>query len=166
MEICYNGVWGTVCDYGWDQVDAKVVCQQLGFDNKEAMAINQSHFGAGRGPILLENVTCNQSHSNLSQCVDLRKIGILSDCKHSAGVICTLMEETTSTKQEFSVPTIAASTTTTSESQATTYKSCDTTSTKLPIIGTMSTLVIIGAIAIVITVVVIVRRRIGQEENR
>ena len=30
MEICNSNVWGTVCDNGWDDVDAKVACFQLG----------------------------------------------------------------------------------------------------------------------------------------
>ena len=31
VEICINGVWGTVCHSGWSSNDATVVCRQLGF---------------------------------------------------------------------------------------------------------------------------------------
>ena len=33
VEVCLDGVWGSVCDDGWDKTDAHVVCTQMGYPN-------------------------------------------------------------------------------------------------------------------------------------
>ena len=30
VEYCVGGLWGTVCDYHWDNYDTEVLCRQLG----------------------------------------------------------------------------------------------------------------------------------------
>ena len=40
VEICFNNIWGSVCDDGWDARDARVACSQLGFQAVGEILIN------------------------------------------------------------------------------------------------------------------------------
>ena len=31
VEICFDNIWGTICDDSWSQNDGNVACQQLGY---------------------------------------------------------------------------------------------------------------------------------------
>ena len=88
VEVYYNGEWGTVCDHGWDNADARVVCRQLGFGSSGS-AYKSAYYGHGAGPIWLSNVSCIGIESNLAECHHFDvKVG---NCTHSndAGVYCS-----------------------------------------------------------------------------
>ena len=112
MEVCINNLWGTVCDDSWDTIDATVVCKQLGyaytgseckclFDvlaflfilscftcGTDGVSYHGAFFGAGTGPIYLDDVTCTPSASQLLECSS-RPLAA-HNCDHSvdAGVGC------------------------------------------------------------------------------
>ena len=89
VEVNYYGEWGTVCDDGWDDTDAGVVCRQLGFGSS-GTAIGSSGFGNGSGPIWLDSVTCTGNESALANCGHFG-VGFWRSCSHSddAGVRCS-----------------------------------------------------------------------------
>ena len=89
MEVYYNGQWGTVCDDGWDDTDAGVVCRQLGFGSS-GTAIRSAGFGQGSGSIWLDSVTCSSNEIALASCGHLG-VNITRSCSHSedAGVRCS-----------------------------------------------------------------------------
>lgn len=41
VEVCYNEAWGTICDNGFDNIDASIICGQLGFSRRSEFNIDQ-----------------------------------------------------------------------------------------------------------------------------
>ncbi len=69
VEVRYKGVWGTICDDNFGEEEGAVVCRMLGFgDGVRAVVHSEAAFGAGRGPIWVQNVACSGSERSLEQC--------------------------------------------------------------------------------------------------
>jgi len=83
VEIMYQGIWGTICDDGWDENDTAVVCRQLGLFN--GTAARQNQFGSSSGPVWLHRVNCSGNENKLSHCIH-NGIGIVGDCSHTHDV--------------------------------------------------------------------------------
>ena len=83
-----NGVWGTVCDDGWDSADAGLVCNQLGYYSFGAIPRYGASYGEGSGPIFISQLQCSGSESNILDCA--RDMYAVRHCKHyqDAGVEC------------------------------------------------------------------------------
>ena len=77
-----------MCDDGWGNTDAGVVCRQLGFGSF-GRAFSSARFGQGSGSIWLDSVSCTGSESTLASCSHLG-VGVTRSCSHSedAGVRC------------------------------------------------------------------------------
>ena len=89
VEVYYNDEWGTVCDDGWDDTDAGVVCRQLGFGSS-GTAIGSAAFGNGSGPVFFDGVLCSGNELTLTSCGHLG-INNIRSCSHAedAGVRCS-----------------------------------------------------------------------------
>ncbi|XP_051874634.1 deleted in malignant brain tumors 1 protein-like [Pristis pectinata] len=86
VEVYYGGVWGRVTDGLWDFKDADVVCRQLncGF---AIQVYTHSKYGIGKGPVLMNNASCNGSESYLWNCTFTQ--GNYLSISNDVGVFCS-----------------------------------------------------------------------------
>ncbi|XP_014206670.1 lysyl oxidase homolog 2 [Copidosoma floridanum] len=88
VEILHKNRWGNVCDDEWDDLEARVVCRQLGYEDTQARATGNARFGQARRRYWMDNVLCDGSEAQLAKC---RFDGWgRTDCKagEAAGVTC------------------------------------------------------------------------------
>ncbi|WAR24035.1 DMBTL-like protein [Mya arenaria] len=86
VEVSIAGIWGTICEDGFDMNDAKVICRML---NMTATGfLHQARRGEGSGPIYLRNLECNGDETSINQCAYGTDVSV---CTHSAdvSVICS-----------------------------------------------------------------------------
>ena len=89
VEVLYKGLWGTICDSGWDFKDAIVVCRQLGY----ALAVRSILGGevpSGTGAIMLNNVYCYGREQNITSCSHNGWGNNACSHSHDAGVECSM----------------------------------------------------------------------------
>ncbi|PVD22132.1 hypothetical protein C0Q70_17937 [Pomacea canaliculata] len=87
--VQYNNTWGTICDDHFDVTDARVVCNQLGFNSSTPLAVGSAVFGAGDGPVWITDLACTGTEANIANCRH-SAYGV-TKCRHyeDAGVVCT-----------------------------------------------------------------------------
>lgn len=90
LEVYYNGQWGTVCDDGFDDLDATVACRQLGY--QYGRAVSSADTEDGTGPIWLDDVACTTgSETRLISCAKKGDSVGQHNCNHfeDVGVQCS-----------------------------------------------------------------------------
>ena len=87
VEIIHEGEWGTVCDDGFDEREALVVCKAFGYVHGKVR--KEAYYGQGEGKIWMDDLECTGEEVKLADC-NFHGWG-RSDCGHGedVGVDCS-----------------------------------------------------------------------------
>ena len=106
LEVCTNGIWGSVCGTGFNTIDAYVVCKELGLGLsgnfkyhdivlfKDTPIISEpvfntsSFFGDGDTPISFSEVNCRGFESSIVECSSKKYGEFTCSRDNLVGIIC------------------------------------------------------------------------------
>uniref|UniRef100_A0A1X7U210 SRCR domain-containing protein n=1 Tax=Amphimedon queenslandica TaxID=400682 RepID=A0A1X7U210_AMPQE len=67
VEVCVNGTWGTVCSDFWDNNDASVICNQLGYSPYGAIAVS-GYYSTSVWPHHIIDLNCTGTEAEILNC--------------------------------------------------------------------------------------------------
>ncbi|CAG0882026.1 unnamed protein product [Cyprideis torosa] len=91
VEVRRFGIWGTICNDGFDEADARVVCRMLG-NHKLGKTLPKGSYGFGHGPVWLDDIQCGGSEGSIVECAHFP--WGQTDCDHREDTALQCLEET------------------------------------------------------------------------
>ncbi|XP_072529559.1 antigen WC1.1-like [Salminus brasiliensis] len=88
VEVLHGETWVTVCDAGFDQQDAEVVCRELGC-GLPVEVLGAAAFGRGAGQVWSEELQCRGNESEIYFCPK-HPTSLTHKCSHDndVGLVC------------------------------------------------------------------------------
>jgi len=127
VEVYHNGTWGTVCDDGFTDAAARVVCYSLGF-GYVGREMNITNYGIGEGKIWLDDVQCSGTERYISKC---RHGGWdAHNCGHHEDVAVSCVGDSAATSTTSAPPSTSAATSMSSGTSTVSSTTSATTSTR------------------------------------
>ncbi|XP_037396103.1 scavenger receptor cysteine-rich type 1 protein M130-like [Pygocentrus nattereri] len=88
LEVPKSNEWSTVCDAGFDQQDAEVVCRELGC-GRPVEVLGAAAFGRGEGQVWSEEFQCEGNESHLYSCKKSSTSKNICTHDYDVGITCT-----------------------------------------------------------------------------
>ncbi|XP_021351066.1 deleted in malignant brain tumors 1 protein-like isoform X2 [Mizuhopecten yessoensis] len=95
LQILHNNVYGTVCDDGFEDVEAGVLCRMLGY--RDGYVVATEYFGPGVGEIWLDDLDCDGTESSIFDCGGV-EWGV-HNCNHGEDVGVKCLQHLTTTTE-------------------------------------------------------------------
>ncbi|XP_036431295.1 LOW QUALITY PROTEIN: deleted in malignant brain tumors 1 protein-like [Colossoma macropomum] len=88
VEVLHEENWSTMCDAGFDQQDAEVVCRELGC-GLAVEVLGAAAFGRGEGQVWSEELQCRGNESQIYLCPT--SSSLKHNCSHDSdvGLVCS-----------------------------------------------------------------------------
>ncbi|GAB1602356.1 deleted in malignant brain tumors 1 protein-like [Argonauta hians] len=90
VQVLYNGLWGSVCNTGWNDDAAEVFCRSLGYCNGAMVSKYVSHIPVkNTHQFWLDNITCSGNETSLEECKHSSWGDAYCDQEDSAAAWCS-----------------------------------------------------------------------------